>query len=141
MAIVRFDPFAALRDFDRWFEDRWVEAPVTEGTWTPRVDVYDKDGALVVRAEIPGVDPADIDVTVEGGTLTISGTRRLETETEEKGFHRKEIFEGSFTRKIVLPEGTDPEAVNAQAKDGMLEVSVPKRPEVLPHKVTIAIEN
>ena len=81
MAIVRFDPFAALRDFDRWFDDRWVEGPVSEGTWTPRVDVYERDGALAVRAEIPGVDPADIDVTVEGGTLTIAGTRRFETET------------------------------------------------------------
>ncbi len=142
MAIVRFDPFASLRDLDRWFEDRWTDIPLTrsEGTWSPRVDVYDENGALVVRAEIPGVDPEDVDVTVEGGTLTISGSRRFETETDEKGFHRKEIFEGSFCRKIVLPEGTDPEAVKAQAKDGILEVSVPKRPEVLPHKVTVAIE-
>ena len=141
MAIVRFDPFSAIRDLDRWFDDRWVDTPGSvEGTWAPRVDVYDKDGALAVRAEIPGVDPDTIDVTVEGGTLTIAGSRRFETETEERGFHRKEIFEGSFTRKIVLPEGTDPNAVKAHAKDGILEVIVPKRPEVLPHKVSIAIE-
>lgn len=143
MAIVRFNPFAAFSDFDRWFEtpDRWLEGSVrTEGTWTPRVDVFDEDGALVVRAEVPGVDVEDIEVTVEGGTLTISGSRRFETESEEKGFHRKEIFEGIFSRKILLPEGTDPEAVQATSKDGILEISVPHKPEVLPHKVAIAVE-
>ena len=144
MSLVRFDPFTSIRDLDRWFEmpSRWVDAPAlrTEGTWTPRVDVFDEDGALVVRAEVPGVDVEDIEVTVEGGTLTISGSRRFEKDTEEKGFHRKEIFEGSFSRKIMLPEGTDPEAVKATSKDGILEVSVPHKPEVLPHRIAVAIE-
>lgn len=144
MAIVRFDPFAGLRELDRWFDmpDRWFEGASgrTEGTWSPRVDVFDENGALVIRAEVPGVDVEDIDVTVEGGTLTISGSRRFETETEEKGFHRKEIFEGSFSRKILLPEGTDPEAVTATSKDGILEVAVPRKPEVLPHRIAIEIE-
>ena len=100
MALVRFDPFAALRELDRTFSAPLSSAR-SEGTWAPRVDVYNRDGAFVVRAEIPGVVPEDIEVTVEGDMLTISGSRRFETETEKDGFHRKEIFEGSFSRRIV----------------------------------------
>jgi HSP20 family protein len=134
--MVRFDPFGALRELDRWFE-----SPATRsGTWAPRVDVFDKDGTLVVRAEVPGVKPEDIEVTVEGGVLSITGSRSFTTETEEKGFHRKEIFEGSFCREIMLPEGTDPASVKAVSKDGILEVVVPRSPEVLPRKVTVEID-
>jgi HSP20 family protein len=134
MNLVRFDPFSMMRDFDRLVEERPL------GRWMPRVDVFDQDNDLVVRTELPGVAPEEIDVTVENGTLTIKGGRSFETEETKDNYHRKEIFEGSFERTILLPEGIDPEQVTATSKDGILEISIPKRPEVLPRKVTIEVQ-
>lgn len=136
MNLVRFDPFTAMRDFERLFEatERQTDR------WMPRVDVLDQDNNLVVRTEVPGIDPDSIEVTVEGGTLTIKGSRSFATEETKTNYHRKEIFEGSFERTILLPEGIDPEAVTAASKDGILEISIPKRPEVLPRKVAVEIQ-
>ncbi len=136
MNLVRFDPFSVMRDFDRLFET--ADRPLTR--WMPRVDVLDKDDVLLVRTEIPGVDPESIDVTVESGTLTIKGSRSFENEEASENYHRKEIFEGSFERTILLPEGTDAEAVTASTKDGILEISIPRRPEVLPRKIEVEIQ-
>ncbi len=136
MNLVRFDPFTVMRDFDRLFEEG--SRPTKQ--WMPRVDVFDRENDLVIRTEVPGVDPESIDVTVEGGTLTITGGRSFEPEETERNYHRKEIFEGSFERTILLPEGIDPEAVTAASKDGILEISIPKRPEILPRKVTVEVQ-
>lgn len=136
MNLVRFDPFTAMRDLDRLFQESGRPA----NRWMPRVDVLDQDKNLVIRTEVPGVDPESIDVTVEGGTLTIKGSRSFETEENKANYHRKEIFEGSFERTILLPEGLDADAVAAVSKDGMLEISIPKQPEVLPQKVTVEIQ-
>ena len=134
MQLVRFDPFATMREFDRLFEGR------PANRWMPRIDVYDQENDLMVRTEVPGVDPESIEVTVEGGTLTIKGGRTFETEETKANYHRKEIFEGSFERSILLPDGVDPETVTATSKDGILEISIPKRPEILPRKVSVEIQ-
>ncbi len=136
MNLVRFDPFTVMRDFDRLF----TESSLPRNKWMPRVDVMDQESELVVRTEVPGVDPESIDVTVESGTLTISGSRRFSSEETKDNYHRKEIFEGSFERTVLLPEGIDPEAVTAASKDGILEISIPKQPEVLPHKITVEVQ-
>lgn len=136
MAIVRVDPFALFRDFESAFEP----APVGETAWHPRVDVLDEDEALLVRAEVPGVDPESIDVTVEDGVLTVSGSRSFETEETKGGFRRKEIFEGSFRRSVRLPKSADADAITATSKDGILEIAVPKKAEVLPRKVTVDVQ-
>lgn len=125
-----------MRDFDRLFEA--ADKPFNR--WMPRVDVLDRDDALLVRTEIPGVDPESIDVTVESGTLTIKGSRSFENEENTENYHRKEIFEGSFERTILLPEGVNAEAVTAASRDGILEISIPKRPEVLPRKITVEVQ-
>jgi HSP20 family protein len=134
MQLVRFDPFNAMREFDRLFEGR------PEAGWTPRVDVYDRENDLVIRTEVPGISPEDIDITVEGNTLSVKGHRSFESEENKGNYHRKEIFEGSFERTVLLPEGTDPEAVSATSKDGILEISVPKKPEILPRKVSVEVQ-
>ena len=133
--LVRFDPFGLMRDFDRLIEG-------TERTsgWVPRIDVFERKGDLVVRAEAPGIDPETLQVTIEAGTLTIEGSRSFEQEDSEGDFHRKEIFEGKFHRTILLPEGADTEQVTATTKDGILEVVVPRRPEVLPRKVEVQVD-
>ena len=136
MNLVRFDPFSVMRDFDRLFEDSG--RPLSR--WMPRVDVLDQDSDLLVRTEVPGVDPESIDVTVEGGTLTIKGARSFSNEETKDNYHRREIFEGSFERTILLPEGIDSEAVTATSANGILEIIIPKRPEVLPRKVTVEVQ-
>ena len=123
-----------MREFDRLFEGR------PSNRWMPRVDVFDQDNELMVRAEVPGVDPESIEVTVEGGTLTVKGSRSFASEEIKRNYHRKEILEGSFERTILLPDGIDSAAVAATSKDGVLEISIPKRPEVLPHKVSVEIQ-
>ena len=138
-SLVRFDPWGMLRKVDRVFEGggrRRSTAP-----WLPRVDVFDVDANLVVRAEVPGVDLENVEVTVENGSLTISSVRGFSAETETEGrFRRKEIFEGRFKRTIALPEGADADAISATSKDGILEITVPKQPELLPHKVTVDVQ-
>lgn len=137
MNLVRFDPFSVVRDLDRLFDE---SAQPAATTWMPRVDVIDEDTNLVVRTEVPGIDPDTIDITIEGGTLSISGTRSFEKDEDKGTYHRREIFEGSFRRTVLLPEGVDPEAVSATSKDGILEITVPKRPEILPRKVKVEVQ-
>lgn len=134
MQLVRFDPFSTMRDFDRLFEGR------PANRWMPRVDVFDQENDLMVRSEVPGIDPESIEITVEGGTLSIKGERSFETEDTKANYHRKEIFEGSFERTILLPEGIDPEGVTASSKNGVLEISIPKKAEILPRKVSVEIQ-
>jgi HSP20 family protein len=136
-SLVRFDPWGLMRDLDRLFEG---SARHVEGDWMPRADVFERDANLVVRVEVPGVDPESIEVTVEGGALCLSGERKFDSETVDGDFHRREIFEGHFKRTILLPEGTDPEAISATSKDGILEITVPKKPEVLPRKITVDVQ-
>lgn len=138
MRLVRFEPFGLSRDIDRLFAE-FGPRPLTE-EWVPSIDVVDQESALVIRVEAPGVDAESLDITVEGETLAISGSRHFEDEVTEKGYQRKELFEGEFTRTILLPEGVDVEAISAASKDGIVTVTVPKSPEVLPKKVKIAIE-
>ena len=135
MDLVRFDPFSLLGEFDRMFE----RGAAPSGGWCPRIDVFDRENDLVVRVEVPGVDAGDIDVTVEDRTLTITGKRQLDDTVEEGGYHRREIFVGEFKRTLVLPEGLNAEEISAKAESGLLEVIIPRRPEVLPRKVKVDV--
>ena len=134
MDLVQFDPFSVLRDFDRY-----LGGERRPSAWLPRVDVFDRGEQLVVRAEMPGMTADDVDITIEDRTLTISGTRTFGEESEEGTAHRREIQTGRFERTLVLPEGMNPEEIAATMTDGILEITVPRRPEVLPRKVKVAI--
>ena len=134
MDLVQFDPFSVLRDFDRF-----ISGERRPTAWLPRVDVFDRGEHLVIRAEMPGMTADDVDITIEDRTLTISGSRSFEEETDEGTVHRREIHTGRFERTLVLPEGMNPEDIKANMVNGILEVSVPRRPEVLPRKVKVEI--
>ncbi len=135
MDLVRFDPFSLLSEMDRFFERGVAAAP----TWAPRIDAFDREKELVIRIEIPGVKPEDVDITVEDRTLTVSGKRQFEETAEGGGYHRREIFTGEFKRTLVLPEGLKAEEITAKAEDGILSVIIPRRPEVLPRKVKVGV--
>ncbi len=120
--LVRFDPFAVPRS-----------------RWLPRLDVLERDGAWIVRAETPGLDADGIDVTVEGDVLTISGKRSFEAEEQRGDYLRREIYQGSFRRSVRLPESAIADDIAASFKDGILEVSIPRTADVLPKKVKVEV--
>lgn len=93
--------------------------------WRPNIDVFEKEGKLVIKADLPGAKKEDVDVRVEEGNLIIRGERKEESEVDEENYYRMERFAGQFYRCMRLPEGVDPDRIKAEFKDGVLEVQVP----------------
>lgn len=122
------DPFRAFDEmFNRMFDD-WL-SPRMAGEargGAPAVDVIDKDNAIVVRADLPGLTEKDIQVSVENGMLTVRGSRQEEREAKEEDYYRLERWSGSFSRTLPLPTGIDPDKIKATFKNGVLEIHVPK---------------
>lgn len=111
--------------------------PVTE--WTPLVDVTEDEKEYVIKTELPEVKKEDVKVTVVDGTLRITGERKLEKEEEGKRYHRIERAYGSFERSFMLPEGTQPDKLTADYKDGVLKVHLPKSVEVKPKPLEVKV--
>ena len=129
MAITRFDPFRDLA----------VLQGRMNRTWTPAVDIYEVDGALVLKAELPDLRRESIDVTVENNTLTIRGERKLDNEIKQENFHRIERAYGSFVRQFSLPATVDSAKIAAEYKDGVLTVKLPVREEAKPRTVKVEV--
>jgi HSP20 family protein len=116
------------RVFDRFFEPRWEEFE-SAGQWAPKVDVSETKDAVVVKAEIPGVEQKDINVSLQDQVLTIKGEKHQEKEEKAEKYHRVERSWGSFTRAFRMPAAVSGEKVSATFKDGTLTVTLPKAPE------------
>jgi HSP20 family protein len=135
MNIVRYDPWHTMQQlqremssiFDRRFIEDDASLPVASSDWAPAVDIKEEDKRFLIQADIPGVDPEDIEVQMENGVLTISGKRQAEHEDEKEGYKRIERSFGSFVRRFTLPESADPENIKAKSKNGALEIVVEKR--------------
>ena len=129
--------------FSRFFgegdqeRNRWVSS---SDSYVPRIESAVRDNTLWVRADLPGIDPKDIAVEVEGNRLTLRGQRKAEQEGAENGYVHREVQYGSFVRSLPIPEGVKAEDIQAKYHNGVLELSVPLPVSVLPKKVTIAIE-
>jgi HSP20 family protein len=106
--------------------------------WAPAIDVFEKDDKFVVKAELPGMKEEDINVSVVGDTLTIKGERKAESEAKEKDYYYCERSYGSFSRSLALPSNVDAQKIEANYEDGVLEISLPKIPEVKPKKVSVS---
>jgi HSP20 family protein len=154
MAIVRWEPFrdlAGLQDrMNRLFsesfrgltsggtpEDDWALG----GTWAPAVDIYEQEGHIVLKAELPGIDPKDVDIRLENNVLTLRGERKVDNDVQRDSYHRVERAYGSFTRSFTLPSVVDQEHIKADYKDGVLKVTLPKREEAKPKQITISVNN
>jgi HSP20 family protein len=145
MSMVRFDPFrdlAILQDrmnrlFNEAHSPRQSDDLMSRGTWTPAVDIYEVDGALVLKAELPDMRREDIDVSVENNTLTIRGERKLDHEIKQESFHRIERAYGGFVRSFSLPHTVDATKIGAEYKNGMLTVKLPVREDAKPRTISI----
>ncbi len=143
MNIARFEPWTFVdllrRDLDRLSDPRRVTGNDHESVadWIPAVDIFEEKDRYVVRADVPGVDPKDINVSMDNGVLNVSGERRAEPRAEEVSAQRLERVAGRFFRHFSLPESTDAEGITAKCSNGILEVSIPKLPEVQARRITV----
>ncbi len=136
MSLTHFDPLVNFRVFEDAL-NRFASAPSSERPWSPAVDIYETENDLVLKADLPDVDPNQVDVRVENQTLTIAGNRKFEKEEKNKGFHRIERSYGSFTRSFAVPQTFDTENVAAAYKNGVLTVSLPKKEAAKPRTIKI----
>ena len=143
MTIVRYDPWTTLNqlqeEMNRLFKRAGDEdtGTVVTSDWAPPVDIKEEQDRFVLLADVPGVDPKDIEITMENGVLAIRGERKLEPEEERKGFHRMERARGVFYRRFALPDTTDAEKIAASGRNGVLEVVIPKQDKVQPRKIVV----
>jgi HSP20 family protein len=108
--------------------------------WKPVVDVAETENEIVVKAEIPGIDPKDIDISITGDKLTLKGEKKEEKENTGKCFHRVESSYGSFKRVITLPASVDVDKVTAEGKNGLLEITLPKKEESKAKKINVKVD-
>ena len=147
MAIVRWEPFnnllTAQRDFDRLFKEAFnpfvSEGDLSTRTWAPPVDIYENENDIVLKAELPGIEPKDVEVKVEDNTLYLKGERKFEKEVKNESYHRVERSYGSFARSFSLPNSISTDKVKAEFKDGLLTLTLPKREEAKPRTVKIDV--
>ena len=148
MSIVRYRqraPQMALQDeitqvFNRFFgnEDADTDASaVVTAQWVPRVDIKEEAERFVIYADLPGIDPQDIEIQMDKGILSIKGERRSESTTETERFSRVERRYGSFHRRFALPDSADAEGISANGRNGVLEIVIPKKPETTPRRIQV----
>lgn len=142
-------PFRELEEMGRRFEEivgrpllpaQWRRLPAEERGWTPLIEMFEKEDTFIVKADLPGMKKEEIDISVVGDTLTIKGERKTESEVKEEDYHFCERSYGSFMRSITLPTTVDVKKIKASYEDGVLEISLPKAPEVKPKKVEISVK-
>ena len=131
----------ASRLFEEFFNDFPFAGsfPDTRESWNPAVDILEKDGDLILRAELPGMTEKQIELKLEGNTLTLKGERKLDNEDKKKNYHRVESFYGSFIRSFRLPDTVDTQKISADYKNGVLTVTLPQKPEVKPREIPVSV--
>lgn len=148
MALIRWEPAAELNtiqnEMNRLFNSLFdtpvrAQAGDTPRRWIPAMDLVETGEHYVLRADLPGVAEQDVNIELEANVLTVSGERRAEHAQEKGGYRRIERAYGSFSRSLTLPEGVNPEAVQAHFDRGVLEVRIPKPEQIKPRKVTISV--
>jgi HSP20 family protein len=112
-----------------------TDSAVTD--WIPAVDIVEENDRFVLRADVPGVEPKNIEVSMDAGVLSVSGHRHEEARSEDAGMQRVERVSGRFFRRFSLPETADAESIKAQSRNGILEVTIPKLPEVQARRITV----
>lgn len=143
MAITRYEPADILGRLQQHMNDLWRGLPDLEASnvatshWMPLVDLKEEPERFLIKADIPGVKPDAIEVTMENGALTIRGERSAEKEEMNEGYHRIERSRGSFYRRFAMPDTADAEHIAAHSQDGVLEIQIPKRAALKARKIEV----
>jgi HSP20 family protein len=151
MVLVRYEPWSAVERLHRQIGQIFggnVDAPAANGeaaatnseaavNWIPSVDVFEQPDSFVVRADLPGIEPKDIQITAEKGILTVTGERKLERPDDQKAVSRLERVEGRFLRRFTLPENVKTDDIRARHLNGVLEVTIPKVAAPEPKRVSV----
>lgn len=144
MNVVRYEPWVLMNRLSRDLE-RLFNAPFEGGDesrssvvdWVPAVDIKEEDQQFVLQADLPGVEPKDIEVTMEKGVLTLRGRRQSESREEKAGYRRVERVAGEFYRRFNLPDTADSQAIKAKHLNGVLQIVIPKQANVLPRRISV----
>ncbi|MGN8159428.1 Hsp20/alpha crystallin family protein [Salinisphaera sp. RV14] len=153
MAIQRYEPSTLLQQFNdeinRMFHGQADDVPaVYGGSWRPAIDIHESDEAYLIDAEVPGIDPGDIEITLRNGVLTLSGERNYhydsaqdkpDDESGNTGHMTRHVERryGRFVRRFTLPDTADADAVEAHAENGVLQVTVPKKAQSQPRRIEV----
>ena len=142
MALMRYEPWSLLSQLQKELE-RNIEPGTNDSTsvtadWAPQVDIKEEKDRYLLQADLPGVPPDQIEVSMEDGVLTIQGERKTEAKEVKEGYKRVERTYGSFYRRFTLPDTADSEGISAKSDHGVLEITIPKKPSVQPKKINVA---
>jgi len=144
MALVRWEPFADLLrvqgDLSRVFDAppwRRSRERALDAAWAPAVDIFEDPDRFVIKAELPEIDPANVELRVEHRTLTLSGERTLERAEDQECYHSIERYYGRFSRSFSLPDTIEVDRIKAEARNGVLRIELPKRAEVKPRAIEV----
>lgn len=146
MSLNQHEPWGLLNQFSselnnlfptRYLDTRNKAENTSASDWVPAVDIKEDDKSFHIHADIPGVDPKDIDIHMENGVLSISGSRTDENTEEHDGYRRVERMSGTFLRRFTLPDTANADKISAESKHGVLEVVIPKQEKVSAKKITI----
>lgn len=138
MTITRYEPWSLLNRLQRELEQGSAEGSTATAEWAPAVDIKEEAGNFVLHADIPGVKPEEIDISMEAGVLTIKGEKNTEATTEKENYKRVERTYGSFYRRFSLPDTANAEAISAASKNGVLVITIPKQEAVQPKKIRVS---
>ncbi len=143
-----WQPFGEMEDLGQRLQDffgrraflpsAWRHFPAEAMVWSPAIDVIEREDKFVVKVELPGVKEEDVDVSVAGDMLTISGEKEAESEVKKKGYYYTESSYGSFSRTVAIPSTVDASKIEASYEKGVLEITLPKAAEVKPKKIAVA---
>lgn len=148
MALANYEPWTLLDRFNQQlnqlgYSDKSLSSNdndfsnVVTSHWRPAVDIKEEADRFLITADLPGVDPKDIEITMDNGILTIKGERQSEVRDEKEGYKRVERVSGTFYRRFSLPDTADAERIEAKGKDGVLQVVLPKHEKVQPRKIEV----
>ncbi len=140
-------PWRPLRDLKREMDRLWNEffgrealPEIFETEWVPAVDISETKDAVVVRADVPGIDPKDLEITLTGNLLSIRGEKRQDKEEKGENFYRVERSYGGFVRSVQIPTEVDPEKIEATYKNGVLKITLPKKAEAKGKQIPVKVE-
>jgi HSP20 family protein len=136
MTVVRYEPWGLLNRLRREL-DQTFESAAHDASWTPAVDIHEEPKQFVVRADLPGVKPSDIEITADKGVLSLRGSRNFEQKSDDGHYSRVERVSGKFVRTFTLPENVQTDAIKAQFKDGVLELTIPKVAKPEPRRIEV----